>query len=115
MPAHQRDAGREPLKIPREVPEERLVEVVDVEDEHAGAVHVGAEVLRVQITLNPHAGGPVVRPPVLAVGHVRVEHAGASAVERERVGGHFAELGPERVWVGLHEVGERVDEAVDDE
>ena len=95
--------------------EERLVEVVDVEDEHAGAVHVRAEVLRVQITLNPHARGAVVRPPVLAIGHVRVEHAGAAAVEGERVGGHLAELGPERVGVGLHEVRERVDQAVDDE
>jgi hypothetical protein len=49
-----------------------------------------------------------------AFGNVRVEHGGAPP-EGERVGGHFAELGPERVGVCLHEVGERVDEAVDDE
>src|SRR6185503_3150069 len=45
LPANQCDAGGEPLQIPGEVSDERLVEVVDVEDEHSGPVHIRAEVL----------------------------------------------------------------------
>jgi len=97
------------------VPDVRFIEVVDVEDEHSRAVHVRAEVLRVQITLDPYAGGSLVCPPIFAVGHVGVEHARAAAVEGERIGRHFAELGPECHGVGLHQIGERPHEAVDDE
>ena len=97
------------------MPDERLVEVVDVEDQLSRAVHVGAEILRVQITLDPDAAGPFVGPSVLALGGIGIEHAGASAVERERVGRHLAELGAECVGVGLHQVGECLYQAVDDD
>ena len=115
LPAHQCDAGGEPLQIPGEVSDERLVEVVDVEDEHSGPVHIRAEVLRMQIALDPHPARAVVGPSVFSAGDVGVEHTCATAVEGERVGRHLAELGPERVGVRLHEFGERLHEAVDDE
>jgi hypothetical protein len=96
------------------VPQVGLVEVVDVEDDPSGAVHVRAEVLGVQVTLDPHPRGPLVAPRVLHGRHVGVEQAGAPPVEREGVGGHLPELGPECVGVGGHEVGEGVDQHVDD-
>lgn len=68
-----------------------------------------------QIALYPDAAGSLVGPSVLAIGDVGVEDAGAAAVERERVGGHLAELGAERVGVGIHQIGERLHQAVDDE
>ena len=119
-PPHHRHAGREALQVPREVPEVGLVEVVDVEDEHPAAVHVGAEVLRVQVTLDPHpgralVGPPVVGPPVLAPGQVGVEQTGRASIEGERVTRHAAEPAPERHRVGRHQVGERRHEGVDDE
>ena len=113
-PAEQCHARREPLDVPGEVAEVGLVEVVDVEDQHAVAVHVGAEVLRVQVALDPDAAGALVGPGVVAVGHVGVEEAGAAPVEGERVGRHLAELGAERSGIGRHEVGESVDQRVDD-
>ena len=76
-----------------------LVEVVDVEDEHPVAVHVGAEVLRVQVALDPDAAGALVRPAVLLLLHVRVEQARAATIEGERVGGHLPELLTERIGV----------------
>ena len=115
LPAHQRDAGREALQVPGEVPDERLVEVVDVEDQVSRAVHVGAEVLRMQIALDPDPAGPLVGPSVLALGNVGVEDTGASAVERERVSGHLPELGAEGVGVGLHQIFEGLHQAIDDE
>jgi hypothetical protein len=57
------------------VAEVGLVEVVDVEDQYAVAVHVGAEVLRVQVALDPDAARALVGPGVVAVGHVGVEEA----------------------------------------
>ena len=90
------------------MPDERLVEVVDVEDQLSRAVHVGSEVLRMQVALDPDAAGPLVGPSVLPLGDVGVEDAGAAAIERERVGGHLAELGAECVGVGLHQIGERL-------
>jgi hypothetical protein len=113
-PRHQREARREPLQVPREAAEVGLVEVVDVEHQGAGRVHVGAEVLRVQVALDPHPAGPLVRPRVLVLGHVRVEQARGAAVEGERRGRHLPELAPERDRVGLHELVERADQHVDD-
>ena len=114
-PGEQREAGGEPPQVPADVAEVGLVEVVDVEDDPAGTVHVRAEVLRVQIPLDPHPRGPLVRPGVVERRHVGVEQAGTAPVEGEGIGGHLAELGPERVRVGRHEVGEGVDQHVDDE
>ena len=108
LPAHQREARDEPAQVPGEVPEVGLVEVVDVERQHALGVHVGAEVLRVEVAVDPDAARALVRPAVVELAHVGVEQARAAAVERERVGGHLAELGPERVGVGLHQRLERV-------
>jgi hypothetical protein len=113
-PRHEREARREPPQVPAQVPEVGLVEVVDVEDDPPGAVHVGAEVLGVQIALDPDARRPLVAPGVLRRRHVGVEQTGAAPVEGERVGGHLAELRPEGVGVGLHEVGEGVDQHADD-
>ena len=113
-PGQQRETGREPAQVPADVPDVGLVEVVDVEDDPPGAVHVGAEVLGVQVALDPHPAGPLVAPAVLQLRHVGVEQAGGPAVEGERVGRHLAELGAERVGVGGHELGEGVDEHVDD-
>jgi hypothetical protein len=92
-----------------------LVEVVDVEDDAPRAVHVGAEVLRVQVTLDPHARRPLVAPAVLGRRHVGVEQAGTTPVEGEGIGGHLAELRAERVCVRRHQVGERLDQDVDDQ
>ena len=91
-----------------------LVEVVDVEDEQTFGVHVGAEVLGVQVAVDPHPRRPVVGPPVVQVGHVGEEQAGRAAEERERVGRHLAELRPEAARVGPEEVVERLGEHVDD-
>src|SRR6476660_2161765 len=68
-----------------------------------------------QIALDPHPARAVVGPAVFSAGYVGVEHTRATAVEGERAGRHLAELGPERVGVRLHESGERLHEAVDDE
>src|SRR6476659_148473 len=68
-----------------------------------------------QIALDPHPARAVVGPAVFSAGYVGVEHTRATAVEGERAGRHLAELGPERVGVRLHESGERLHKAVDDE
>jgi hypothetical protein len=47
--------------------------------------------------------------------HVRVEHAGAAAVEGERIGRHFSEFRPERRCIGMHERLEGLSQAVDDQ
>ncbi len=65
-PAQQREARREPGDVPGEVPEVGLVEVVHVEDQDAVAVHVRAEVLGVQVALDPHPARPLVGPRVVA-------------------------------------------------
>ena len=114
LPAHQREAGDEAPEVPGEVAEVRLVEVVDVEDQDALGVHVGAEVLRVQVAVDPDAARPVVGPVVAPLAHVGVEEARAAAVERERVGGHLAELRPEPLGVGLHQRLERLAQRRDD-
>src|SRR5690606_39913664 len=89
LPGQQRQARDEPLDVPGEVPDVRLVVVVDVEDEHAVVVHVGAEVLRVQVALDPHAGRALVGPRVGVVGAGGVEQAGTAAAGRGRVGGQL--------------------------
>jgi hypothetical protein len=114
-PGQQREAGREPAQVPADVADVGLVEVIDVEDDPAAAVHVGAEVLGVQIALDPHPAGPLVAPRVVELGHVGVEQTGAPPVEGERVGRHLAELGAERLGIRGHEVGEGVDQDVDDQ
>ena len=106
----QRQRRRHPPQVPGEVAEERLVEVVDVEHEDPGGVHVRAEVLGVQVALDPHATGALVGPRVLELHHVRVEERRAAAVERERRRRHLAELAPERARVGLDQLAERVGE-----
>ena len=63
LPAQQGQAGDEAGQVPRPVPEVGLVEVVDVEDEPTVGVEVGAEVLGVQVALDPDAR-PVVVDPV---------------------------------------------------
>jgi hypothetical protein len=68
----------------------------------------------VQVPLDPHAAGALVAPAVLQLRHVGVEQAGSAAVEGERVGRHLAELGAEGVGVGGHQLGEGVDQHVDD-
>ena len=112
--AQQSQAGRHPPQVPGEVPEVGLVEVVDVEHEDPGRVHVGAEVLGVQIALDPDAARPRIGPRVLQPRDVGVEQRRAAAVERERRRRHLAELAPERPLVGLDQVTERVGEHLDD-
>ena len=85
LPAHQGQRGGEALQVPREAPEVGLVEVVDVEDEPAVGVEVGAEVLHVQVAVDPDAAAVLGGEGVLRLGHVGVEQAGAAAVERVRV------------------------------
>src|SRR5918999_1761807 len=46
--------------------------------------------------------------------HVRVEQARAAAIEGERVGGHLPELLTKRIGVRVHELGESVNQHVDD-
>src|SRR6185437_3427804 len=94
-PAEQRHAGRETLQIPGEMTEIGLIEIIDVEDQHALGVEVGAEVLRVQIALDPYPASPLVSPRIVQFGDVGIEQAGTTAVEGERIGGHLAELGAE--------------------
>ncbi len=89
-----------------------LVEVVDVEDEHPVAVHVGAEILGVQVALDPDAARALVGPAVLFLLHVGVEQAGAAPIEGERSCRHLPELLPERVGVGLHQPRESVHQHV---
>ena len=114
-PRQQREAGGEPAQVPADVPHVGLVEVVDVEDDPALRVHVGAEVLGVQVALDPDPRGALVAPGVVQLRHVGVEEAGAAPVEREGVGRHLAELRAEGVRVGGHEVGEGLDQGVDDQ
>jgi hypothetical protein len=112
--AEQRERPGHALEVPGVVPEVGLVEVVDVEDEHALGVHVGAVVLGVQVALDPHTGRVVVHPGVLEALDVGVEQRSAAAIEGERVGGHLAELLAEGDRIGLDQVGEGVDEDRDD-
>ena len=95
-----------------------LVEVVDVEHEPAVGGQVGAEVLGVQVALDPDPARALDADPALvgtgeqaAAGEVGVEQAGGAAVEGERVAGHGAELGAERRRVGLHQLAEGVGRA----
>jgi len=113
-PREQGHACDHALDVPGEVPEVGLVEVVDVEHEDPVAVHVGAEVLGVQVALDPDSPGPLVRPAVFLLLHVGVEQAGAPTVEGEGPSRHLPELLPERVGVGDHEVRESVNEHVHD-
>ena len=109
LPAQQGQAGDEAGQVPRPVPEVGLVEVVDVEDEPTVGVEVGAEVLGVQVTLDPDARPVVVHPVLVEPGvcptlaDVRVEQARGAAVERERVTGHLAELRAEAVLIAQHQ------------
>ena len=113
-PPQQRQARAEPLEVPGVVPDVGLVEVVDVEDQSTVGVHVGAEVLRVQVAVDPDLAAALVDPGVLFRRDVGVEEAGRAAVERERVDRHLAVLHPEGRRVGLHQRGERLAEGVDD-
>ena len=106
-PAHQRDARDQALQVPGEVPEVGLVEVVDVEDEVAGAVHVGAEVLRVQVALDPHPATCARRPTGRPARACRRRTGRRAAVEGERVGGHRAVLVAEGGGVGLEQARPR--------
>src|ERR671924_32531 len=92
----------------------RLIEVVDVEDEDAGGVDVGAVVLGVQVAVDPDAAGALVRVAVLGFRHVRVEQAGAPPIERKRVLRHLAELAPKGARIRLDQVREGVDQDLDD-
>ena len=96
LPADEREARREPLEVPGEAADVGLVEVVDVEDQPAVGVEVRAEVLHVQVAVDPDALGTVGRPLVALTGHVVEEQARAAAVERVRVPGHLAVLRAER-------------------
>jgi hypothetical protein len=96
------------------VPDVGLVEVVDVEDEDAGGVHVGPVVLGVEVALDPDAGRALVDPRVVEAGHVVVEEAGRAPVEGERVASHLAELAAEGGGVGVDQVGEGIDQHLDD-
>ena len=114
LPAHQGQARDEATKIPAEVPHVRLVEIVDVEDEGAFRVHVRAEVLQVQIAVDPHSAGALVGPRIVEVTQIVVEQAGAAPVEGERIGGHLPELRAKRTRVRLHQIGEGLDEDLHD-
>jgi hypothetical protein len=114
LPRDQGQAGREPLEVPREVADVRLVEVVDVEDQPAVGVEVGPEVLDVEVAVDPDALGAVVGPLVLLLRDVVEEQAGAAAVEGVRVGGHLAVLGAEGRRVGAHQRREGVAQHLDD-
>ncbi len=113
-PGQQGEAGAEPPQVPGQVAQVGLVVVVDVEDHPTGAVHVGAEVGGVQVAVDPGPRRPLVAPGVLGVHQVGVEQAGRPAVERERVGGHLAELHPEGVRVRRHQIGEGIHQHLDD-
>jgi hypothetical protein len=110
----QRQTRRHSLEVPGEVAQVGLVEIVDVEHQDAGVVDVGAEVLGVQVALDPDPAGALVGVGVLGVGHVGVEQAGAAAVKGERVLGHLAELAPEGARVGVDQVLEGVQEDLHD-
>jgi hypothetical protein len=112
-PSRASDAAH-PLQVPGVVAEVGLVEVVDVEHEHAGRVHVRAVVLGVQVALDPHARRRLVHPRVVEPLDVRVEQRRAAAVEGERVGRHLAELAAEGARIGLDQLGEGVHEDGDD-
>jgi hypothetical protein len=71
-PRQQGHAGDHPLDVPREVAKVGLVEVVYVEDEDPVTVHVGAEVLRVQVSLDPDAARALIGPTVRLPLHVGV-------------------------------------------
>ena len=115
LPADQRERRREALQVPGEPAEVGLVEVVDVEDQAAVGVEVGAEVLDVQVAVHPDPAAPLVgervRPgaPPLVTTSAKNRHARA-AVEGVRVAGHRPVLRPERRRVGLHQRREGVAE-----
>ncbi len=115
LPARQRQRGREALQVPRVPAQVGLVEVVDVEDHPAVGVQVGAEVLDVQVAVHPDPAAVVVDVRVVGVGQVGVEETGTAPVERVRVRGHLAVLGPERHRVRLHQRREGVVEDGDDQ
>lgn len=104
----QGDGGGEPLEVPGERADVRLVEVVHIEDQPAVGIHVGAEVLRVQIAVDPHPAGPVVqvRAAVPLPLQVVVEQARRAPVEGERRARHLAELDPEGRRVRGQELAE---------
>ena len=108
LPPDQRQRRREPLQVPREPAEVGLVEVVDVEDQAAVGVQVGAEVLHVQVAVHPDPAAVLVGERVLVARDVGVEEARAAPVERVRVGRHLPVLRAERDRVRLHQRGERV-------
>src|SRR5206468_22374 len=87
--------------VPREAAHVGLVEVVDVEYEHAGAVHVGPEVVGVHVSLDPHPAGLSVQERIPILGEVAVEQRRAPPVEGEGRAGHLAELPAPRVGVTI--------------
>jgi predicted amidophosphoribosyltransferase len=84
--------------------------------------HVGGEVVDVRADhLDDRLLGLEVDQRLVAVGVADTVHLGHrsfelfDAVEREWVGRHLAKLRAERAGIGLHRLGESLDEAVDDE
>ncbi len=108
--AEQREARGEPVDVPGEGSDVRLVEVVHIEDQASFAVHVRAEVGGVEITLDPHAAALAVRERVAVTRDVGVVEAGTAAVEGERARGHLAELAAERGGITSSELAERLSE-----
>lgn len=108
--ADQRDRGGEPLEIPGERADIGLVEVVDVEDQPTRGVHVGAEVLGVQIAVDPHPAGPLVQIRSAVLYGLRlqvpVEQARRAPVEGEGGGGHLPEFHAEGRGVGGEQLSE---------
>ena len=105
----QGDGGGEALEVPGEGAHIGLVEVVDVEHEPAVGVHVRAEILGVQVAVDPHPARALVQigAGVLLAVQIGVEEAGRAPVEREGRARHLAELDPEGCGVGGQELPER--------
>jgi hypothetical protein len=105
----QGHGGGEALQVPGEGADVRLVEVVHVEDQAALGVHVRAEVLGVEVAVDPHPARAVVEvgPAVLLALQVGVEQGGRAAVEREGGGRHLPELDPEGRGVRREQLAER--------
>src|SRR5215212_7532898 len=70
--------------------------------------------IRVKVALDPDAACALIRPAVLFTLHVRVEQASAATIEGERAGGHLPELLTKGLGVSVHELGECIDQHVDD-
>lgn len=112
----QGDGGSKALEVPGEGADVGLVEVIDVENKTTLGVHVGTEVLRMQIAMDPDAAGALVEEgtAVLLLVEVVVEETGRAAVKGEGGGGHLAELALERGRVAGEEIAKGVVEHLED-